>query len=657
MTAQLTDCHRFWGIFWIDAGQLSTAEKDFMAVARKLGSSAENFTEARQVLADTNNSWLLILDNADDPTFDYQRFFPNGDRGAVIMTSRNPECAKYSTVGSAILEHLSPEHSTQLLLKAANVPEVQWSAHDEHVKAILDLVQSHTLALIQAGAYVAQGHCTLGQFPSVYERQRSRLLRYRPTQMQSRYGDVYATFEASAEILERSNTEAAKDALRLLDILSVLHYSLLPVQIFEEAWKFSRDILDDIDPDNREDLLSKWHVSQLPRFINAAGNEWDSFGLTKAIILLASLSLVHKDKFLSISMHPLTHAWAKDRQEPDQYQASWISAGCLIAVSWWNSEYWTGELRRLQPHILSFININVETVISYGSESAELPILYACGWALLWMREDKRLSGLLDDILNLTQINVTESSQIWLKLYELRGENYRKLELVKEAIEMFEQVVEVTEKTLTESHYFRLSSQHGLASAYRADGRTQIAVDLMEQVVKIKNRTLTQSSPTLLSSQHGLAYAYFENGQIKEAIKLLEHIVNIKSTLAETHPSRLASQHELARAYLANGQISESIELLEHVVGIQNMLAETHPSRLISEHELARAYWEDGQTQKAIELLQHVVNIRKLTLSETHPSRVRSEKRLARYQKAMFDNRGGNDEDNDKKEEEKGALG
>ena len=69
-----------------------------------IGRAAESVSEALQVLAATKQSWLLILDNADDPNIDYQLYLPSGTHGAVIITSRIPECRKYGTVGAEALE-------------------------------------------------------------------------------------------------------------------------------------------------------------------------------------------------------------------------------------------------------------------------------------------------------------------------------------------------------------------------------------------------------------------------------------------------------------------------------------------------------------------------------------------------------------------------
>jgi hypothetical protein len=40
----------------------------------------------------------LVLDNADDPNFDYHVYLPSGIQGSVIITSRVADCQQYSTI-------------------------------------------------------------------------------------------------------------------------------------------------------------------------------------------------------------------------------------------------------------------------------------------------------------------------------------------------------------------------------------------------------------------------------------------------------------------------------------------------------------------------------------------------------------------------------
>ncbi|KAM0157263.1 hypothetical protein ACHAPG_004757, partial [Botrytis cinerea] len=544
----------FWGIFWVDVGMASTAESNFIAIAKLLGRSVENVSDALQVLATIKQNWLLILDNADDPNFDYQAYFPSGTHGAILMTSRVPECKGYSPEQFEALEGLGNEDAKELLLKASNISKQSWLSYDDQAETIVQLLASHTLALIQAGAYIAQGHCQLHQYPKVYQRQRKRLLQFRPKQAQSRYHDVYATFEASAEVLEQSKSEATEDALHLLAVLSILDSAILPCQIFEEAWNNSKKIKSASSKDSNEiDDLSRNHVLRLPGFLVAEGDEWDSFRLVEAISQLVSLSLIiqhNADGLVGLSMHPLAHAWAKDRQDPKQQGVAWVAAGCILTLSRQNSTMWQTQERQLLPHIQSYLDIKIGKVFSFGDESTVVPILLQCGWILSNMRQDTRLSHLLEDIFIGINKNPEEPSKESLPLYDLQARSLLNTGKNKKAVALLEQVVKIQETTLAEDHPNRLASQHTLASAYEANGQIKEAVALLEQVVKIQEITLAEDHPNRLTSQHTLAIAYEANGQVKEAVALLEQVVKIREiTLTEDHPDRLASQHELASAY------------------------------------------------------------------------------------------------------------
>ncbi|KAH7066288.1 hypothetical protein BKA63DRAFT_524118 [Paraphoma chrysanthemicola] len=621
----------FWGVFWVDVDNQATAKNDFLAVAKALGSPAESVGESLIALARTKKRWLLILDNADNPRLDYKQYIPSGVAGVVIMTSRIPQCSQYSTVPAEALEGLDAEHSTQLLLTAAHVSEEQWQSHGKQAQEIVQLLGSHTLALIQAGAYIAEGFCQLDEYPERYERQRKRLLEHYPDQEQSRYRDVYATFEASADVL--NSDKAGQDALDLLRILSMFHSSVLLLQIFADAWEGAAYVSESGSSEpNDLATLNLWHVSQLPAFIETQADEWDDFRLKKASALLASLSLVTRhrhDELDSLSMHPLAHAWARDRLQKQQQEQAWLSAGCVLALSR-GSDTWQVYERELRPHVQSFLAPSVELVFTYGPQGAILAILLDCGWTLNTMREDGRLEVVLAGIYRELQISPEDPSEEHIAVWDLAAQNLGYMGHPKETVALLEHVFKVRQ-TLAETHPDRLLSQHVLAGAYEANGQTKEAVALLEHVAKLHETTLAETYPSRLASQYELALAYRVNGQTKEAIALLEHVAKLhETTLAETDASRLASQHELALAYCVNGQTKKAIALLEHVVKVkETTLAETHPDRLLSQHVLAGAYGANGQTTEAVALLEHVVMVKETTLAESHPSRLASQHALA----------------------------
>ncbi|TVY51960.1 hypothetical protein LSUE1_G010381, partial [Lachnellula suecica] len=370
------------------------------------------------------------------------------------------------------------------------------------------LLGSHTLALIQAGAYIARGHCHLHEYPEVYQQQRKRLLKFQPRQAKSRYCDVYATFEASAEVLQQSGSEATKDALYLLTILSMLDSAVLPLQIFPGAWKGNIEVLSTRQETSEIDAISQNHIERLPGFIIAEGEKWDPFRLNEASSELVSLSLATRhdiNSSIGLSMHPLTHAWAKDRQDLQQQKEAWVTTGCILALSRTDSTMWEDQERRLLPHVQTYLDIRIQ-IAPAAFKALILPILLKCGWALLAMRQDSRLSQLLNDIFVKLSKDYNKASKEFLLLYKLQARSLSDMGKSQMAVNLFEQVVEIEATTLAETHPHRLASQHNLASAYQANGQVTQAIELLEQVVEIQATTLAETHPARLASQHALAF-------------------------------------------------------------------------------------------------------------------------------------------------------
>ena len=469
-------------------------------------------------------------------------------------------------MGSEELAGLDIPQSKQLLLKAAEISEELWESSAKQAEDVVRLLGLHTLALIQAGAYIANGHSRLDQYPEVFRRHRERLFKFRLNQAQSRYCDIYTTFEASAHVLESSGSDAAKDALHLLKILSMLNYSILPLRIFEDAWHGSRDLSDADEAESVIDYLSQWHVSQLPDFMVADSDEWDSYRLIEATSLLASLSLIARYSsagIFGLSMDPVVHAWARDRLGPDQQNQAWIATGCIVALSA-SAPYdtWIIQQRHLRPQIQSFLDIKVKTALSLGSVSVILPILLECGWILYRIRDDSRLGKFLEDIYTELDVDPAKPSKEYIRVYSLDASNLINLGYPKKAVQLLEYVVKIEESVLPEDHSDRLTSQHQIASAYQDNGQVVKAIQLLEHVIKIQELVLPEDHSSRLTSQHELARAYLANKQVVQAIQLLEHVVKIEeSLLLEDHSNLLASQHQLARAYQANGQLTKADEL------------------------------------------------------------------------------------------------
>ncbi|CAG8975362.1 hypothetical protein HYALB_00005692 [Hymenoscyphus albidus] len=630
----------FWGVFWVDVDTSSTARNGFLSIARALEKPAESVEDVCSILANIKQTWLLVLDNADDPKFDYQTYFPSGSYGSLIMTSRIPSCgSQYNNVGWEMLDSLDDKHAVTLLLKAARIREDEWAACQQAATDVTKCLGSHTLAVIQAGAYIAKDHKRLDRYPAIFQAQRKRLLISRPDQANSRYGDVYATLEASAEIWGNPKTKPQKTLFA-----------------FSASDYVSNTGIDDVSP---------WHVSKLPGFISVEDSEWDDYRLVEAVSTLQSFSLVSRNEtegWPAISMHPLAHAWAKDRQESSEQYQAWITTGCILALYLSCASPKSKNERYFRPHLQSFLDIiEVNKAFSLGPTNAVLAIYLKCGWPLKQMRDDYRLEQLLKDIFFEIKLDADKPTREFMPLFKLRIRCLQNLSSFEKAVSLGQKVLKSEEARLKEDDPEILSlqrqlalahiennqlrkcykppwedsSQHGLAIAYLNNNQILKAISLLEKVVLIRQNTHTEDHPRRLASEHELASAYLKNNQILEAISLLEKVVRIQqNTLTEEHPERLASEHELASAYLNNNQIVQAISLFENIVQIQKtIIPEDRPDRLQSEDVLAIAYYDNGQLEKALELMAHVVQIRAITLRENDPDRVNSARWLKRMKR------------------------
>ena len=542
-------------------------------------------------LACTSQRWLLIIDNADNRDIDYSEYMPSGKRGDILLTTRNPECVAYETVGSEPLGSLNSELAQKLLLKATRIPERRWKEKEEAAVAVIEVLGSHTLAIVQAGAFVQKKLCSLERYPIIFQQQKEQLLKFHSGANVSTYGNVYATFEVSAEYLQNSALPECLDALKLLHTLAFMHNSQISETVFERASEYATKLKNSRPTDDRGSLLlSVHHIARLPEYIQQgwSSNLLDRLRWRKACAMLECLSLIaiHEDgPSIDISTHSLINAWAKERQDYQSRCTAWQSAATILALScegWWAFCFFFFDV---QSHVRACVGHEIENCTNTIPDMEVAQIVLQLAYVLYRTSNGASLSSLVQH----TRSRLQDSCELDQELREEIDTFTARVHLEKgdygEAILVFRDIRESRARRLAEDDVDRLHTEHDLAVAYQQNGQLGEAIDLLEHIIKVQEK-LVEDHPDRLTSQHELARAYTDNNQIKEAVDLLEHVVRVGKKLAEDHPNRLASQHELARAYKANGRFDEAIGLLEHVVK-KDKRPEDHPHRLASQHALA----------------------------------------------------------------------
>ncbi|KAK2608326.1 hypothetical protein N8I77_006944 [Diaporthe amygdali] len=635
---------RFWAIFWVDVSTQNTAENNFSEVADAL-ECPKSIDEVRKALSNLppTRPWLLILDNADDLRRDHQIYMPSGNRGAILMTSRNPQCGRLAmTGGHKELDNLQEDECIQLLRRSSRLPE-SWQETSEDTAALV-LVKElgyHTLAINHAGSFIATTRCSATEYLGYLTSNRQRIFERSGGQATSRYDTVYATFEASMEFLESSETgasdETRKDALQLLQILSTFHYESVPLDVLIDASDGSKQARQ--TPEEREmdsDVLTAGHVAQVPDLVKTEEDD-AKFRITEAVAWLESLALVKTDSSMrmgvwkSVSMHPLVHGWARDRHRGEKKKAVLRMSQCIVALAHYAYRRWCPYHIQFRTHLRQLVDSDADLVDDAAQSRWVLQTCVMIAWTYHLMIDATNMYELTSRILQRLGVYDQKPTEELRGLYVVSALAVGEMGNRRaEAVRAFEKIARLDENTRNENDRLRLHNLRGLGNAYEKNGQTKQAVALLRKVVKARQE-LGEEHRDLLQAQHNLARALIRNNETEEAITLLERVIEIDERLLPAgHPDRLTSEHNLAVAYLKNGQIAEATPRLEELARhYAETHGEEHPGTAGTLSWLADAYEQAGRVTDAMQLYEQVVTIRKQILDEKHPHLLDSQNNLA----------------------------
>ncbi|KAM6482924.1 hypothetical protein HDV62DRAFT_405678 [Trichoderma sp. SZMC 28011] len=625
--------NQFWGVFWVDVATAATAARGFAMIAHALRTESTDVDDVRYLLSNwpADEPWLLILDNADDSSINYADYIPSGERGTVLMSSRLPECAVYKTLGHIELGNLSKEHCTELLLNSMSVPEPMRAESVAPAEAIVEEMGFHTLAILQAGAYISSMSMSMEQYLIDFREQGDKLLKFIPSQAQSRYRNVWTTFEISAQALKSSNKQSAHDALQLLEVLSTLHYDDIPLGFFQDAWRGARKAQSIPEDDEKLGNLSQWHVARLPAWIDAQRDNWDEVRFDQALNELVSLALIKRSTagsdatfsqpkwhshFERLGPHIRTLTAAPSLAINKQTSAKILQVLLQISMSLRDMRY-DAEVSALLEQMLRYFDATLE-----NPRSDLLPIFYVLSHNQFNLGEIEQCINTIQQVRKVQQSNLHEHGRNRLgtdlelaRAYNVNGQ-------WKEAIAILENIRQVHEldMSLNKDDPDRLTVLHVLGEAYESSGRTKEAIPLLAEVVSIEEISCEKGNPILFGSKYKLAACYLSNCQIDEAVAIFKELDEVQATnFSDRHPYRLGPQIGLAKAHIENGKSREAIEILENVKNTQNRLLESgHSSRFMIENHLGTAYRQNGEPQKAIKSLKTALKLSKYRQNHPH---------------------------------------
>lgn len=664
----LTHTHSYWGIFWINASSDELAKQTFQDIA-KIGGVADNVSAAKHWLSNLKYRWLLIIDNADNPQVKLDHYFPEGERGHILLTTRIPAHRDYGTVGSQFFhfEGLDEYDGSDLLLKAASKPLPPDSLTERLATSITQALGSLPLALIHAGKAIKRGLCKLDDYLHYHkvERQRVRDAQSKGfLRSDEIYINVYSTFEINFQgLMYKATAEAkegrteAKDAIQLLQMFSFFHRENIRLEFLtkaivnpkiEKEQQLKEQQKETIDSSGLKRrswgqvfkemaveaviFLSK---DRTPPVLPDALRDIDGFDrdnevrLRAALNELTQLSLItYNEHDENYSMHPVVHGWARERPEFSSIeQAIWCQAAtttlaqCILLPPLANTEEDERFRHDLLPHVdhARERQQEIQETISRNRKKSKRP-----NW--LFGKSTKTRTQI---------VQLARFSRVYAQCG--RWDEAKSLQLeVKDFV-----------APLGPEHPSTIRIKLALSGTYWQLGQGNEAADLQNQVLQAHITLSGEEHPDTLKVMDVLGESRWQQGQFTRSLELHERAFNgFSRILGLDHENTLKAADNLGRAHATFWRMEKAREL--HAMAVTGMrnnskFGPMHLDTLVAMDHLALTYLEINPNEynsgedldRAYELLVEVLNSRRKKLGKEHPYTLWAAANLARVKGAQ----------------------
>ena len=571
---QALNVFRFWGIFWVDASSSESAKQSFADIAVR-GGRERSFEAGKLWLSNSIDGWLLIIDNADDISLDISNYFPPGNRGCILITSRNPNCRMYANMGFYELNAMGREDGITLLLLAAGEDTRDPMCRNEAM-CIAENIGYLALALVLAGAIICQKRCRLDEYLDLYSRNHQELMSNHPVQGTHGYtNSVYTTWNISRRAIQDLETEVSLVAIKLLDVCGFLYREGIPKKMFEGA---------QIAVTRKQGIVHQALDFMYSLFTKATPG-LDSNKIGWAIVLLSSYSLISIDKATDyFSLHPLVHTWIRDGI--------------------------TEELRLSYRHSAATI---VADAISYRREADDFAFRRRLLNHVNFCIHDSNTINSKGGLLNLNDARIAAKFALVLS----ENGNYDQAE------RLYRRALDGTEYKLGREHLETLRRVNDLALVLESAGKDEEAEAMNHRALKSWEKVPDSQHLDLLESLSNLAVVLKNQGKYKEAEEMNRRALigrkNAKS-LGPEHLDTLKSMSNLAKVLGSLGKYKEAEELGQQALQTFRKVSGTkHPNTLESMKDLALLLQQQGKFEAAEKIYQQAFDGYKEVLGLQHP--------------------------------------
>ncbi|XXG94201.1 hypothetical protein Hte_000454 [Hypoxylon texense] len=625
-------------IFWMQADTHQKFAQSYASAADRLrleSQDSQKDTNAvtavlKSWLGETKDHWLIIYDNADDLSV-LKPFWPPGNQGCIIITSRDPASVRMASAGTLVPPFSPMEGETCFIsLLTTHADDGAPSPHDPKlVKTIVKQLGYLPLAIVHVSSFIVENNCTLEEFEELYtDSQQSNQHLW---DLEVSTANLF--YEHSiASVWKVSITRLRPNCLRLLRILSCFDPDGVPEILLWEGSK-GNDALSDL----RRGVTYFNAIHELiSRGLVAMGNIGASTDYTTAnarslsVHRLVQETIFHQlggneqNEIFGHALDILLEAWPVNKDNPFRMNSLWPQCSLYI------------------PHVLA-LEARSRDSPYIQPPSGVVRLFFYASWYLF----ERRMSELAFPLLQTARdicAQDGDTDPFFPKLLTAYGSVHLECDQVPLAAEKYSQVVDCYRRRPEPNDWLLATALSDLAVACTDMGAYERSEKLLEESLRIARSIPDPAGKDWqVHVGHNFSRLLCEMGRPEEALRLhFSHGDEFASGLIQENSQRGAlfmygignTYLELARQKGIEGAEEREIGYHYHTraLKVRSELCGEHYITGISLHKVGVLLHESGDYGAAEKALQHAISIfdeafnaeREYARSLFHLSRVKS---------------------------------
>ncbi|KAJ5955828.1 Disease resistance protein [Penicillium viridicatum] len=593
------------------AGALKSRELDEMVKATK-----------RWLDDPMNDRWLIIYDNYDNPlpgnytgkgisyassveagiysdddkdlakAFDLQKFLPETDHGAIVVTTRSSIVKLGQTLHLRKLEDIND--SLEILASVSGREDVKQNS------AATDLVRQLDglpLALATAGAYLEQVSISYTEYLQLYRESWQRLHEETP-QLGAYDQTLYSTWNLSYRYIQQQSPIAAMLLRQWAYFAS------------EDLWY---ELLEDSGPDKPEWLGA---LTENKLTFHASLRLLCSHGLVEA----DPATILQRVESRGYSVHGCVHSWMIHvlNQGLDKSMA-WRAVECVAAHVPRDEEH---EFWLIQRRLIAHADRCLEIISNLEVEGEDMGALHSLGYLYADQGRLQEAEAMYERALEGKEKACGREHISTLDTVNNLGSVYKDQGRLQEAEAMYERALEGYEKTRGREHTSTLNTVHNLGVLYSDQGRLQEAEAMYERALEGKEKACGREHISTLDTVNNLGSVYKNQGRFQEAEAMYERALEgYEKTWGREHTSTLNTVNNLGVLYTDQGRFQEAEAMYERALeGKEKTWGREHMSTLDTVNNLGVLYKNQGRLQEAEAMYERALEGYEKTRGREHTS-------------------------------------